>query len=132
MNDIVENVLDLEAVEVFECHGALVYREPFEEAKILVINPVPVLGEGGDRIGFATVDVDNKHLDTKVFITKECPERLDIENGEPYFLSIFSANTTGRSDSDREFKLMTLEIVNIQLNNAKGGSNLPLVSKGSF
>lgn len=125
-SDVIRKVADLDQVGVFECHGPAVYDRPFGDTRVAVTNPVPVVGVDGSRIGFATVDVDSSNLDTKIFITRECPERLDLENGEPYFLNIADSAYI----EDKVTK--ELEIYVVQLLSAKGGHNLPLVVKGAF
>ncbi len=129
--DVIRKVMLLDAVEVYEVHGPLVYTESMDLATVVAVNPVPVIGNSG-RIGFATVDLEHANLDTKVFLTKECLERLDLENGEPYYLSIGNAHAIREALPLKrlEYYLKHLEIVSIHLLSAKGGTNLPLVTKG--
>lgn len=81
---LIRKVLDLTDVEAFECHGKVVSRY-IQTPAIEVVNPLPVFG-GKDRIGFATVDPETR--DAVIFLVKQCPERLDIENGEDYFIEV--------------------------------------------
>lgn len=133
--DVVRRVLDLTDVEVFEARGHLCSPEPLRGVQVLVANPVPVTGSDGNRIGFAMVDVDSSNLETRIFLTKQCPERLDLECGEQYFLKISNANTTAEKIEDDSLlpsTIKSLEIVSIRLASAKGGTNLPLVTRGAW
>ncbi len=61
-------------------------------------NPVPVLGIGGTRIGYANVDVEGSWLVANYWIGWGCPERLNLENGDGVWMSArsyFSSDGVG-------------------------------------
>lgn len=84
-------VLDLSAVESYKAKVVLAYLEPEEGAEIQfdpacvfeVYNPVKVATDemGEDVIGHANVYTDGKRLLADLFLTRDCPQRLDIETG---------------------------------------------------
>ncbi len=115
--DIIRRVINLSEVEVFECQGELFSSEPYPET-VFARNPVAVYSTNGTRVGFAALDLDTLRLHTKVFLVKDCPERLDIENKEPICLTI--------RDS---FYFGGLIVLSIQLQSA-AGTSFPLVTRG--
>ncbi len=124
---VVTKVMDLNEVELVELHGRLTHSRSFDNAKVIVVNPVPVLGVNGP-IGYASVDAEN--LECDVFLTKECPERLDMDNGEHFFLAIEDASSIFRGGEGDYPVLTSIEIKMIRLRSAKNGSNLPIVTRG--
>jgi hypothetical protein len=98
---MVYRFLDLSEVKAFECQGLVHFMEkgacrPFLERRaeeLEYYNPVPVLDASGKRIGFACVERSTGELArprkyvAQVFLVKESPERLDVEQRlRPYFL----------------------------------------------
>lgn len=96
----VEKVYDLTETETFKVSGTVAYievhdgtDEPFSKsAEVSFINPVPVLSDDRQAtiIGYATLRLDGieglgKRLEAQVFLSRECPERLDIEAGTPIY-----------------------------------------------
>ena len=112
--ELIRKVLDLASVDVFECHGDLALFTP-------CVNPIKVRGACSPGvIGFAMVDGDRGRV--QIFLVKACPERLDIENGVPYYI------VTGY-----ELGLLEVGIMLVPLTHyAVGGKTPPLVTKGSF
>jgi hypothetical protein len=88
-------VLDLGAGKALKVRGILAFLEAAPEAeyqfapdcKFEVYNPIKVTSdeEGEDVIGHANVYTDGKRLLADMFITRECPQRLDIENKKNLF-----------------------------------------------
>lgn len=91
--EFIRRVLDLSEVEIFEWDDAPLNIGPsIKEAALFWQNPVPVLGDGGKRIGFATLwrdKWDSGDVFADLFLTKESPERLDLQsNVRPLYLFV--------------------------------------------
>ncbi len=84
--ETISKVVDLNEVNTFQCYGETVFRYPVEDSYIIATNPVSVTDDLGNKVGFATIDFDDTSLPTRLFLLKESPERLDIENGVDYYI----------------------------------------------
>lgn len=88
-------VLDLGAGKALKVRGVLALIDAAPQAEYQfasdctfeVYNPIKVTSdeEGEDVIGHANVYTDGKRLLADMFITRECPQRLDIENKKNLF-----------------------------------------------
>lgn len=88
-------VLDLGAGKALKVRGVLALLDAAPQAEYQfapdctfeVYNPIKVSSdeEGEDVIGHANVHTDGKRLLADMFITRECPQRLDIENKKNLF-----------------------------------------------
>lgn len=75
-------VFDLSEVETYHCQAVLAFRDQFTPGiDFLASNPVPVLSSDGTRLGYAHIHQDTTRALAQIFLRRDCPERLDIENG---------------------------------------------------
>lgn len=82
LEDILSRVLDLEEVRSYRCQGPLHVALPRGSFTFMTKNPVPVIDDGGRRLGFACLFLDGGGVvDADIFLTRESPERLDLEQG---------------------------------------------------
>lgn len=88
----VGRVLDLSTVQTCKFPVVLAYRDFtyqgnrwFDDGtQFLAANPIQVVSSDGTRnIGYAVVTQDERRCLARVFLRRDCPERLDIENGTP-------------------------------------------------
>jgi hypothetical protein len=92
----IEKVYDLSEAETFKLSGTVAYIEddttdtPFsKQAEIEFVNPVPVVRDDLDQtvIGYAMLTFGGfaalgRRLESQVFMSRETPERLDVEAGK--------------------------------------------------
>lgn len=70
---------------IFQVSGEIAHigKPPFP---YIYSNPVSVTSEDGQLIGAARIFVQGDTLAADLFLNYSIPERLDIENGEKYYL----------------------------------------------
>lgn len=89
-DDIIRAVLDLQEIDSYHKTDVRVYFRAdldFRTVKFTWTNPVPIRDSDGKLLGFAALDAERTGLFAHIFITKDCPERLDLEeNTRPMYL----------------------------------------------
>ena len=97
--DIVRRVLDLEEVKSFHCYGPVTNIENsaaptlYWPVEVWFENPVPVMDSSCNRVGFACFNHTGSSrrgwlIDAQIFMTRESPERLDIEQQSRTYYSV--------------------------------------------
>lgn len=124
--EFIRKVLDLSEVQSFEWDDSPVNIGPsIKDATVMWANPIPVLGDGGARIGFATLwrdKWDSGDLFADLFLTRETPERLDLQsNVRPLYLFLHDEASTYNGD-----KLITMQIKMLKLSAFKHKTNFHL------
>ncbi len=82
-SDIIQKVLDLEEIKSFHCEGEVCFDQMFDEnMRFAFSSPVKVTSDGGKLLGFAALFLDfARSCRADIFLTRESPERLDLESG---------------------------------------------------
>jgi hypothetical protein len=92
--NLINKVLDLEGVKSFCMSDCDVFFSDPNIRGLIFSNPVPVLDTSGNRLGFAVVYEDSGVEMATMYITRECPERLDLESRTRSYHLVASTRTT--------------------------------------
>jgi len=87
--DIIEKVLDLQEISTYHCEGVVAFNVPVaREVEVSFATPVRVTDGSGQFLGFAALFRNGTgSLLAEIFLTRESPERLDLEQrAKTYYL----------------------------------------------
>lgn len=81
--------LELDKAKILRCSAEIVFDDT---CFVEWTNPLPVLGRDGLLIGWASAQESYRAIDFSLVLVGECPERLDLENGEKLFVRMATKN----------------------------------------
>jgi hypothetical protein len=125
-HEVIRRVLDLEEIKSHHCRGQLKF--PFDVDWTIIpefLNPLQVRDSSGKHLGFACLEVrDYGHLhvgpphyftDVEAFLTRQAPERLDLEQGLRVYSFIADNCVRIEERSDDQVRLRGVKILSLKL-----------------